>query len=104
MRTYRKVVVFIGSTRFQETFLEEAWKFTKEGWVVLLPNFRPANMMAKGFDIDTEILEDIGYNKIHISDLVYVVNEGEYIGESTSKEIEYAKRINKPIRYMEEQK
>ena len=100
---HRIIVVLIGSTRFQETFLEEAWKFTKEGYVVLLPNFRPANMMAKGFDIDTDILEDIGYNKIDIANLVYVVNEGGYIGESTSKEIEYAESIHKPIKYMEEQ-
>ena len=102
MQKKRKVVVFIGSTRFQDTFLEEAWKYTKEGWVVLLPNFRPSTMMSKGFDIPVDVLEDIGYNKINVADLVYVVNESGYVGESTSKEIEYAKSIHKPIKYMEE--
>lgn len=95
----RKVVVLIGSTRFQDTFLEEAWKFTSDGWLVLLPNFRPKNMMAKGWDIDESELEDIGYHKINIADLVYVVNEEGYVGSSTSKEIEYAKSIKKEIKY-----
>lgn len=96
----RKIVLLIGSTRFHDEFLETAWKLTKEeGCVVLLPNFRSSTMMAKGFDIDEEILEDIGYCKIDFADEIYVVNVDGYIGSSTSKEIDYAKSIGKPIRY-----
>lgn len=98
----REVVVMIGSTRFQNSFIEEAWNLTKEGKIVWLPNFRPSTMMSKGFDIPEEELEDIGFNKIDIADSVFVVNEDGYIGSSTSKEIEHAKSINKPIRYMVE--
>ena len=98
----RKVVLLIGSTRFHDEFIETAWKLTKEeGCVVLLPNFRPSTMMAKGYDIDEETLEDIGYCKIDFSDEVYVINVNGYIGSSTSKEIAYAKSIGKPIKYYE---
>ena len=99
----RKVILLIGSTRFHDEFLETAWKLTKDQeCVVLLPNFRPSTMMAKGFDIDEEILEDIGYTKIDFCDEVYVVNVDGYIGKSTSKEIAYAKSIGKPIKYYDE--
>ena len=99
----RKIVLLIGSTRFQDDFLEVAWKLTKEkGCVVLLPNFRPSTMMSKGFDIDEDILEDIGFTKIDFCDEVYVVNVDGYIGSSTAKEIEYAKFIEKPVYFVYE--
>ena len=99
----REVVVMIGPTRFQDSFIEEAWKLTKEGKIVWLPNFRPSTMMSKGFDIPEEELEDIGFSKIDMADSVYVVNEEGYVGSSTSKEIEHAKSIGKPIKYMVEE-
>ncbi len=34
-----------------------------------------------------------------ICDAIYVVNVGGYIGESTRKEIEYARSLNKEVMY-----
>ena len=99
--TSRKTVLLIGSTRYMQDFIETAWSLTKEeGCVVLLPNFRPNTMMAEGFNIDEEILEDIGFCKIDFVDEVFVINPENYIGSSTSKEIAYAKSIGKPLRYL----
>lgn len=39
--------------------------------------------------------------KIDICDVVFVLNVGGYIGESTRSDIEYAKKIGKPIVYLE---
>ena len=39
--------------------------------------------------------------KIKISDTIYVVNVGGYIGTSTKSEIEYAKSLGKEILYLE---
>ena len=39
--------------------------------------------------------------KIDMSDEIYVINVGGYIGESTKLEIEYAKRKGKKISYLE---
>ena len=39
--------------------------------------------------------------KIDMSNEIYVINVGGYIGESTKSEIEYAKRKGKKIYYVE---
>ena len=39
--------------------------------------------------------------KIDLSDAIYVINAGGYIGSSTKLEIEYAKSHNKEIIYLE---
>lgn len=50
---------------------------------------------------DKKVLADLHYNKIEISDAIYVVNVNGYIGNSTRKEIEYAKKHGKEIMYLE---
>ena len=50
---------------------------------------------------EQQILADIHYNKIEISDAIYVINVNGYIGNSTSKEIEYAKKLGKEVLYLE---
>lgn len=37
-----------------------------------------------------------------MSDFVYVINVGGYIGESTKSEIEWAQELGKEILYLEE--
>ncbi len=44
-------------------------------------------------------LEAAHYRKIDLSDGIYVVNIGGYIGESVRKEIEYARKHGKEILY-----
>ena len=44
---------------------------------------------------------DLHYKKIDISDAIYVVNVDGYIGSSTGKEVEYAKKLGKEIMYLE---
>ncbi len=36
-----------------------------------------------------------------MSDAIFVINKNKYIGDSTRKEIEYAKKIGKEIRFLE---
>ena len=45
-------------------------------------------------------LKDAHFKRIDLSDAIYVVNKDKYIGNSTKKEIEYAKTLNKKIIYM----
>jgi hypothetical protein len=40
--------------------------------------------------------------KIDMADEIYVINVGGYIGESTRREIEYAKKNGRVVRYLEE--
>lgn len=46
-------------------------------------------------------LDELHKRKIDLCDYVRVLNVGGYIGESTRSEIDYAKRIGKPITYLE---
>lgn len=46
-------------------------------------------------------LDELHKRKIDLADEVFVLNVGGYIGESTRSEIEYAKSLAMPIRYLE---
>lgn len=53
-------------------------------------------------ELDIKKLANTHYKKIDISDDIYVVNVGGYIGESTRKEIEYAESLRKKILSLEQ--
>ena len=48
-----------------------------------------------------KMLDEMHKQKIDMSDEIYVINVGGYIGESTKNEIEYAKAEGKKIDYLE---
>ena len=48
---------------------------------------------------DMEKLKAAHFKRIEVSDAIYVVNIDGYIGNSTQKEIDYAKSHNKEIIY-----
>ncbi len=50
---------------------------------------------------DIQTLSQLHYGKIDISDAIYVVNAGGYIGESTQGEIDYARLHNKEVLFLE---
>jgi uncharacterized protein YkuJ len=57
---------------------------------------------SEGFEItqeQAELLGNIHFRKIDISDEIFVINVDGYIGNSTRKEIEYAEKKGKTIRY-----
>ena len=76
-------------------------KLTIAGNVVLTPLF------LKEFEktsVPAEIknlLSKIHKRKIEISDEIFVINKGGYIGESTKSEIKYAQTLCKKIVYLE---
>jgi hypothetical protein len=52
-------------------------------------------------DDQKRMLDELHLRKIDLSDQIYVLNVGGYIGESTKREIAYAKSKGKEIRYLE---
>jgi hypothetical protein len=46
-------------------------------------------------------LDELHFRKIDLADWILILNYDGYIGESTRKEIEYARSIGKIIRYLE---
>ena len=47
------------------------------------------------------MLDDMHKRKIDMSDEIYVINVGGYIGTSTQLEIDYAIATGKAVRYLE---
>jgi hypothetical protein len=89
-----------GSTRFKEKFIEIARDLTLKGYIVTMPMvFIHSGDEAN--QLDKEYLDEIHKAKIADADLIYIINCGHYIGESTLSEIEWAKELGKKIEYLE---
>lgn len=92
-----KIVTLCGSMRFENQMQRIALELeTKHGYCVIQPIFSPDTVLT-GEDLNC--LAKAHFKKIDISDIVYIVNIDGYIGESVSKEIQYAKEHNKKIVY-----
>jgi len=104
---FPKIVCLCGSTRFYKQFQEANHGETMAGRIVLTVGFYPhAQEEVHGGDkhVTTEEkvkLDDLHKRKIDLADEVLVLNVGNYIGESTRSEIEYATAHGKPVRYLE---
>lgn len=104
-----KVVTLCGSTKFKDEFLREQKRLTLEGNIVLsvgLFGHSGDNEVWEGMDDGTltktkEMLDDMHKRRIDMSDEIFVINKGGYIGTSTRSEIDYALLTGKKIVYME---
>ena len=108
MKKY-KVITLCGSTRFKNEFMEAQKDLTLKGNIVIsvgLFGHSGDNEVWEQMDEGTltktkEMLDDMHKRKIDMSDEIFVINVGGYIGESTKSEIEYAKKHNKKANYLE---
>lgn len=88
-----KIVTICGSMKFKKEMMQIAEELElKNGYAVIQCVY--GNNYDKS---DKKKLGKIHFKKIDISDVIYVVNVNGYIGESTKKEIEYAKSLKKEI-------
>ena len=102
------VITLCGSTRFKDEFYEAQKRLTLEGNIVIsvgLFGHSGDSEVWDGMDEGTisktkEMLDDMHKRKIDMADGIYVINVGDYIGESTRSEIEYAKAHGKFVRYL----
>ena len=96
------VVTLCGSTKFKDEFLEAQKKLTLEGYIVLSVGlFGHAGDDEVWNEGTKEMLDEMHKAKIKMSDMIFVINPGGYIGESTRSEIEWARELNKKIKYLE---
>ena len=104
-----KVITLCGSTRFKDEFMEAQKQLTLQGNIVIsvgLFGHSGDNEVWEGMDEGTltktkEMLDDIHKRKIDMSDGIYVINVGGYIGSSTKSEIAYALEHGKTVEYLE---
>ena len=97
-----KVITLCGSTRFKEQFLEVQKKLTLEGNIVISVGlFGHAGDVEALKDETKAMLDRQHLAKIDLADEIFVINMGNYIGDSTRNEIEYAKSKGKRVRFLE---
>ena len=95
-----KIITICGSMKFVCEMMEISEKVELQGNVVLMPIYNPSRPNKEAFtNEEILILDKMHRERIKLSDAILVVNVGGYIGNSTSKEIEYAKSLNKEIIY-----
>lgn len=100
--TKPEVVCLCGSTRYKKEFEEVYKQLTLEGKIVLTVGC----FMHSGDEVSEEqkeMLDELHLAKIDLADTVFVLNVEGYIGKSTKKEIKYAKKMGKEIKYLEEE-
>jgi hypothetical protein len=90
-----EIVCICGSTRFVEEMRAANRDLTLAGVIVVAPG------EADGLITDEQkaALGALHLRKIDLADRVLVVNPGGYVGESTSREIAYARATGKPISF-----
>ena len=92
MKTY----TLCGSMRFEKEMHEVAYYLeTKKGYNILQCIYTVHG--SKPTAEELQALEQAHYQKIDISDGIYVLNMDGYIGESVCKEIDYAEQHGKEV-------
>ena len=95
-----KVITLCGSTRFKQDFERVNKELTLAGNIVI-----SVGCFGHSGDVFTDeqkaMLDDIHKRKIDMADAIYVINRNGYIGSSTRSEIEYARKHNKEVYFME---
>jgi hypothetical protein len=93
-----EAVCLCGSMRFVAEIRATAWELTLAGVVVLAPS----EVGAEGETITDEqkaVLDAVHRHRIDLADRVVVVNPGGYVGESTTREIAYARAGGTPVSF-----
>lgn len=96
MNTEFEVVTVCGSMRYWEKMLILAQELTGDGYIVLMP-FVADYAHEKHADERKAMLDDMHIAKMGLSNAIYVV--GAHRGESTVREIEWAKNHSLTIHY-----
>jgi hypothetical protein len=102
----RKVITLCGSVKFWDEYIRQNAILTLQGNIVLSCGLS----LKEGYEdilVDLPIddvkrdLDFLHLRKIDLSDEIFVLDVGGYIGDSTQREIEYALSTGKKVRYLE---
>lgn len=103
----RTIVCLCGSTRFYQAFVRANYEETMAGKIVLSVGFYPHaqdEMHGEQVGVTPEQKRDLDLlhlDKIDLADEVLFLNVGGYLGESSLRELAYARTQGKVIRFLE---
>lgn len=95
------IVCLCGSKRFVEEFRYVNQRETLAGKIVLAPGCFQGDAVLEVLPGVKQCLDALHVHKIALADEILVVNVGGYIGESTRREIAYARQQGKRVRWLE---
>ena len=93
-----EIVCLCGSMRFADEMRTTNRDLTFAGVIVLAPGEVDGPDAVVTAEQKT-VLDDLHLRKIDLADRVLVVNPGGYVGESTRREIAYARATGTPVAY-----
>ncbi|AKV87159.1 hypothetical protein AKG07_13625 [Microbacterium sp. CGR1] len=91
-----EIVCICGSMRFAEDMRAVSRSLTLAGVIALIPGEIDGPITAE----QKAVLGELHLRKIDVADRVVVVNRGEHFGESTTREIDYARAAGKPVTFV----
>lgn len=102
------VVCLCGSTRFWRAFQQAGLRETMDGKIVLsigaasgTDDEHFGNLPRSDYDRIKTMLDELHMRKIDMADEVLILNVGGYVGESTRRELAYARTLGKRVRFLE---
>lgn len=97
-----RIVCLCGSTRFSDAFQAANLSETLAGNIILTIGCDMKSDAALGLPQDTKAkLDELHLRKIDLADEVLILNVEGYIGESTRRELNYARERGKAVRFLE---
>jgi len=101
-----KIITLCGSSRFVDVMAVCAWLLEREEKAItmglhLLPAWYSAEQIPDHLaehEGVAEEMDELHLRKIGLSNEIFIVNYRDYIGDSTSREVHYAKEHGKKIR------
>lgn len=97
------ITCLCGSTRFKAEFIEANFRETMAGRIVLTVGFftHADGERYPCTEAEKVRLDALHLRKIELADEVLVVSDATgYYGDSTRREIEHARRLGKPVRFL----
>lgn len=94
-----EIVCICGSTRFADEMARANRDLTFAGAIVLAPGVFLRTDRQEITDEQKAALDELHLRKIDLADRVLVVNPGGYVGESTTREVAYARATDKPVEF-----
>jgi len=95
------IVCLCGSTCFVEEFRYVDRRETVAGKIVLAPGCFQGDVVLEVLPGVKQRLDALHLQKIDLADEILVVNVDGYIGQSTRREIAYARQQGKRVRWLE---
>lgn len=97
------VYALVGSMKFASTIADIQWSLSLQGNTVMTP--LPESYSGERVNPNILIMtHPLGYMRILLSNIVFMINKDEYIDEQMLKEYVFAKAIGKQVKYYDRTK